>query len=250
MKPENNKEENQNLISMLDTINDGYIDPFDWTTRLLDILRIQFKNEDEEAVENLVKAKQFSSQRLLVSSSSKNKSDFISFQIFLVPLHTILFLSYYVQINCYVYLGIHSAQTLIIFLSFNAKALRKKLTRKIKFDMWLYIFALGCSVCWYITFFMDSCICTEYIKSKRSVFFKRHASFRLPVWSSSLVNWRPFKGNVRAAYAFATYLQRLVVRKGLFYDFILIQYSGRPFCRRYGSPVLLCTGWLRILCRH
>jgi len=53
---------------MLDTINDGYIDPFDWTTRLLDILRIQFKNDDEESVENLVEAKQFSSQRLLVSS--------------------------------------------------------------------------------------------------------------------------------------------------------------------------------------
>jgi hypothetical protein len=157
---------------MLDTINDGYIDPFDWTTRLLNILRIQFKNDDEEAVENLVKAKQFSSQRLLVSSSSKNKSDFISFQIILVPLHTILFLSYYVQINCYIYLGIHSAQTLIIFLSFNAKALRKKLTRKIKFDMWLYIIALSCSVCWYITFFMDSCICTEYIKSKRNMPFK------------------------------------------------------------------------------
>ena len=52
---------------MLDTINDGYIDPFDWTTRLLDILRIQFKNDDEESVENLVEAKQFSSQRLLVS---------------------------------------------------------------------------------------------------------------------------------------------------------------------------------------
>jgi hypothetical protein len=70
LKPDNNKEENKNLISMLDTINDGYIDPFDWTTRLLNILRIQFKNDDEEAVENLVKAKQFSSQRLLVSSSS------------------------------------------------------------------------------------------------------------------------------------------------------------------------------------
>ena len=120
---------------MLDTINDGYIDPFDWTTRLLDILRIQFKNDDEESAENLVEAKQFSSQRLLVSTFVIKHKKHKWIKIFLVPLHTIFFLSYYGQINCYVYLGIHSAQTLIIFGSFNVKALRKKLTGKIKFDI-------------------------------------------------------------------------------------------------------------------
>lgn len=71
LKPDNNEEENKNLISMLDTINDGYIDPFDWTTRLLDILRIQFKNDEiEKSSENLVESKQNYSQRLLVRMSS------------------------------------------------------------------------------------------------------------------------------------------------------------------------------------
>ena len=64
---------------MLDTINDGYIDPFDWTTRLLDILRIQFKNDDlDESAENLVEAKQYSSQRLLVSISESTEITLIS----------------------------------------------------------------------------------------------------------------------------------------------------------------------------
>ena len=74
-------------------------------------------------------------------------------------------MSYYVQINCYVYLGIHSAQTLLVLVSINFEALRKRLTKKIKFDLVLYVLALGCSVCWYITFFMDSCVCKDYTKS-------------------------------------------------------------------------------------
>ena len=72
LKPDNNEEENKNLISMLDTINDGYIDPFDWTTRLLDILRIQFKNDKiDESTENLVESKQNYSQRLLVRAYTR-----------------------------------------------------------------------------------------------------------------------------------------------------------------------------------
>ncbi|CBY21260.1 unnamed protein product [Oikopleura dioica] len=218
LKPDNNKEENQNLISMLDTINDGYIDPFDWTTRLLDILRIQFKNDDEESVENLVEAKQFSSQRLL---------------IFLVPLHTILFLSYYVKINCYVYLGIHSAQTIIILVSFNVKAFRKKLSRKLKFDLCLYISALSCSVCWYITFFLDSCMCKDYTKSCDSGVILLSVGGLLRATSALLmllrliysVSWFE-KGSSMVKYLFNIVVDLFVVVMVLQYFFAQVGYES------------------------
>ena len=80
-----------------------------------------------------------------------------------------MFLSYYVNINCYVYLAIHSAQTLIILISINKEILLRKFTKKVKFDFTLYLIAFGCSACWYIAFFLDDCVCKEYSNSKKII---------------------------------------------------------------------------------
>ena len=42
IKPNNTKDENTELIEMLDADNDGIIENFDWTTMLLDVLQIDF----------------------------------------------------------------------------------------------------------------------------------------------------------------------------------------------------------------
>ena len=42
IKPNNTKDENMELISVLDADNDGIIENFDWTTMLLDVLQIDF----------------------------------------------------------------------------------------------------------------------------------------------------------------------------------------------------------------
>ena len=42
IKPNNTKDENMELIEMLDADNDGVIENFDWTTMLLDVLQIDF----------------------------------------------------------------------------------------------------------------------------------------------------------------------------------------------------------------
>ena len=42
IKPNNTKDENMELIEMLDADNDGIIENFDWTTMLLDVLQIDF----------------------------------------------------------------------------------------------------------------------------------------------------------------------------------------------------------------
>ena len=57
LKPGNTDVENSNLIRMLDSVQDGYVDPFDWTTRLLDILRINFYGENEEKMVDVQKSK-------------------------------------------------------------------------------------------------------------------------------------------------------------------------------------------------
>ena len=58
LKPGNTKEENINLVKMMDSVQDGFVDPFDWTTRLLDVLRIDFYGENDENIIEVRKSKE------------------------------------------------------------------------------------------------------------------------------------------------------------------------------------------------
>eukprot|EP00118_Oscarella_pearsei_P004455 m.19116 g.19116 ORF g.19116 m.19116 type:complete len:1269 (+) comp27790_c0_seq3:144-3950(+) len=153
LKPKHTDDENRELIYSIDTEMDGFIDSWQWTTNLREVLLSEFERESEDIIPNAgcIKHLKTFAKRLV------DNLRFGRFIVLLIVIHSILFCIKWRGISYDVELGVQIPRTVIVGIFFFEMLLRiigwgSTVIHNYAeiFDAFLVFGAVGANVAWYL----------------------------------------------------------------------------------------------------
>ncbi|XP_065845102.1 sodium channel protein type 7 subunit alpha-like isoform X2 [Oscarella lobularis] len=152
LKPNNSDEENRELIYSIDTEMDGFIDSWQWTTNLREVLLAEFEKENEDIIPNAACVKHLKAFAKRLVENPR----FGRFIVLLIFIHSVLFCLKWKGMTSAVELGVQIPRTVIVGFFFFEMLLRAVGWGSLEIrnyaeiiDAVLVFLSLGANVAWY-----------------------------------------------------------------------------------------------------
>ena len=158
IKPHNTEEENIECIQMMDTNEDHVIDRTEWTTKLMDVLRIDFFDKRNPSLLNDGPSK-ISILRTWSPIALKN---FNIFKRIIIAIHTLLFFVVFYRIECDNLIIIHSVQLVLTISLLPLEFFQSGKNQAVEWsNMISYVISTASAILWYWPHLLRECDCNQ-----------------------------------------------------------------------------------------